>query len=352
MRSRFLYLIVLLVAQFAFAEEDRSCCPCPNQAGACPKVEGFITVPQRTGTNPTQIIPSAQIFYRQWGVCNGSRPTLFLIPGFGFNADIWLCQQAGLCNLFCTVAVDWRGVARSSKTTGIIYTFDVYADDFHEVISQLGLTNVIMVGSSIGGTIAMDYVVRYPGEISKLALIGSFPVASGPDFCAPGCPTYPSPPVPLAALPGFIGFIASDFLGFKTFFIDNAFNEACQSQLNNLKAAFIQDGFAPQNIILTGYTPPLGWFTENITSIVSQITIPTLVAYGGIDAVVPINNSFFLRQTIPNSVLVEFFDKGHMPQATDFKRFNCVLRNFALGLLPTDCQVCPLVKPAPTPLGG
>jgi pimeloyl-ACP methyl ester carboxylesterase len=300
------------------------------------KKEGYVTVPQRIGENPDQVIPEAQIFYLMIGKQNSNRPTLFFIHGFGNDHETWACQQACLSKLFCTVAIDWRSVGNSSKTTGIVYNLDVFVDDFHEVIKQLGLKNVILVGQSIGSTMAMKYVVKYPGEIDKLIVFGGFPRAVS-DL------TYPAPPVPADQYDAFVNFIATDFLGFRTMFIGNAFDEICQPELANAKAQAIQEGWAPQEIILSGYAN--GWFLEDITDIVSQINVKTLVAYGGIDDVVPINNAFFLRQTIPGSTLVELPNVGHFGNVSNYKRFNRMVKRFILCKDNHPCHVCKLIRP-------
>lgn len=97
----------------------------------CREKEGFIAVPQRLGTEPDQIIPAANIFYKIVGKRDIHKATLFFISGFGNNHETWQCQQQQLCKDYLTVSVDWRGVGNSSKTTGIIYNIDVFVDDFH-----------------------------------------------------------------------------------------------------------------------------------------------------------------------------------------------------------------------------
>ena len=317
-----------------------------NSSDTCNVKEGFVTVPERIVENPSQTIPTGQIFYKMTSPKKQHKDTytLFFIHGFGNNHETWACQQAKLCKCFTTVAVDWRSVGQSSQTRGIIYDLDVFVDDFHFVINQLGLKNVVLVGQSIGGTMAMRYVVKYPGEIKKLITLGSFPVAVSSTECSPDCPKFPLPPIPDFAFPGFVDLIASDFLAFRTFFIGNAFTEECQDQLVNAKNQAITEGFAPQDIILNSYVVNDGWVLEDISDLIGNINIPTLVTYGGIDQVVPINNSFFLRENIPNSVLFEFPNKGHFPNVTDYKKFNCVVQRFVLKDGISSCNLCPLIN--------
>lgn len=313
-------MISILLSSAAEAKHDKR----------CRKKEAFVTLPARTFGN--EIVPEAQIFYRQEGNCCDDRPTIVFVHGLGATANNWLCQQKELCDCYCTIAYDQRGFGRSSKSN-IVYFYEIWAQDLHAIIQELGIKNPIIVASSFGGTVAISYVTSFPGEASKLVLADSFAVAVSNSTCPP-------PAFDVATLNDFIlPLITSDYDAFKTLFTNLIYNEACQNELTNAKAAAFQNGFPPQNIMLN--FP----FLEDLSSLVPSINLPTLVTYGGIDAVVPIANSHVLRQQIPGSFLVEFFDKGHFAYVTDYKRFTCTLRKFINNEFPIDCQVCPLVKP-------
>lgn len=209
-------------------------------------------------------------------------------------------------------------------------------DDFHEVIVQLGLRRVVLVGQSAGGLFAIRYAAKYP--IEKLVLLSSFYSASFDAECAPGCPSYPSPAIPSEAYDAFIGFAAADYLAFRTTFTNNALNEPCDTQ--EARAQSVAEGYPTQDIFLNNWAPAGGWPRDSVLGDLASVAVPTLIVYGGIDIVVPINNSFFLRDNIANSQLVEMSGLGHFGNVTNFKKFNCILKRFVKHDEDNRCRVC------------
>ena len=62
-----------------------------------------------------------------------------------------------------TIAMDFRGYGLSDKpSTG--YDYDRMADDVRAVIDDLGLTDAILAGFSMGGAIAAHYMARHQGH--------------------------------------------------------------------------------------------------------------------------------------------------------------------------------------------
>src|SRR5262245_44079593 len=87
------------------------------------------------------------IFYKDWGT---GRPVVFS-HGWPLNGDAWDPQAKLVAdNGFRAVVHDRRGHGRSSQTWDG-NDLDTYADDLAEVIEQLDLRDVILVGHSTGG---------------------------------------------------------------------------------------------------------------------------------------------------------------------------------------------------------
>jgi pimeloyl-ACP methyl ester carboxylesterase len=119
---------------------------------------------------------------RDWGV----GPAIVFIPGWPFGHEMFeyqftqLPQQGYRC-----IGISMRGFGRSSKPWGE-YSYDVFAEDIRSVLQSLALTDVTLVGFSMGGAIAIRYMAHCDGErIARLALCG----AAAPNFTArPGFP--------------------------------------------------------------------------------------------------------------------------------------------------------------------
>lgn len=93
----------------------------------------------------------------------GGRPLLFL-HFFGGSHLMWLPQLTGpLAGRFRLVTLDHRGHGESGKPGGAepYHDGERFADDIHAVITGLGLVKPILVGWSMSGVLAADYLAKY-----------------------------------------------------------------------------------------------------------------------------------------------------------------------------------------------
>ena len=93
-----------------------------------------------------------------------------LVHGLGgTGAGIWRRQIGDLAKEFRVVAYDLRGSGRSEVTPGP-YSIDLLSEDLRSLVETLELGRVSLVGHSMGGSIALSYAARHPGDV--LALVG------------------------------------------------------------------------------------------------------------------------------------------------------------------------------------
>jgi non-heme chloroperoxidase len=113
-----------------------------------------------------------QIFYKDWGQ---GQPVLFS-HGWPLNADAWDDQAMLVANNgYRAIAHDRRAHGRSSQPwTG--HDLDTYADDLAQLIEQLDLQNVVLVGHSTGGGEVTRYLGRHgTGRVARAVLLGAIP---------------------------------------------------------------------------------------------------------------------------------------------------------------------------------
>jgi pimeloyl-ACP methyl ester carboxylesterase len=53
------------------------------------------------------------------------------------------------------------------------YTVDLYTENLRAIIEDLQDTNIFLVGTGVGGTLSIQYVAKYPGNVTKLALLAT-----------------------------------------------------------------------------------------------------------------------------------------------------------------------------------
>lgn len=111
-----------------------------------------------------------KIYYNDVGL---GHPVI-LIHGWPLNADMWEYQSTMLVeNGFRVVSYDRRGFGRSSQQS-LSYNYDTFANDLHEIIEQLELDNVSLVGFSMGGGEIARYLSRHgSSKVASAILISA-----------------------------------------------------------------------------------------------------------------------------------------------------------------------------------
>lgn len=89
-----------------------------------------------------------------------SAKAIFLIHAEPFNTKFWQRNIPGLSRYHRVVSIDVRGRGESGKTD-FGHTIAQYARDVRFFITELGLESVVVVGWSLGGSIAWSYMEQF-----------------------------------------------------------------------------------------------------------------------------------------------------------------------------------------------
>ena len=99
-----------------------------------------------------------------------SVPIVF-IHGVGLTYEIWQPQLDFFKN-YSTVSYDILGHGKSSLTKKNI-GFDDFSDQLIELINELKIDKIHLVGFSIGSLIARNFATKYNDRLQSLILLGS-----------------------------------------------------------------------------------------------------------------------------------------------------------------------------------
>lgn len=128
--------------------------------------------------------PSVQLYVED--INPGSEKTILFIHGWPINHKMFEYQinQFPKRGYRC-VSLDLRGFGISDRPWSG-FSYDRLADDIHEVIKALQLSDITLAGFSVGGAIVIRYMARHHGaQVAKLALVS----AAAPSFLQrPGFP--------------------------------------------------------------------------------------------------------------------------------------------------------------------
>jgi len=107
---------------------------------------------------------------------HGSGHPIVLIHGYPLNGNSWERQERELLvNGYRVITYDRRGVGRSSQPT-VGYDYDTFASDLKALIEHVDLSDVVLVGFSMGSGEVIRYLAAYGSErVRKAVLLGTIP---------------------------------------------------------------------------------------------------------------------------------------------------------------------------------
>ena len=74
-----------------------------------------------------------------------------------------------LTEFFEVISYDQRGLGQTSKPSGD-YSMQQYADDAADILDELNIEKIPVMGVSFGGMVAQELIKRHPNRVSKLVL--------------------------------------------------------------------------------------------------------------------------------------------------------------------------------------
>lgn len=110
------------------------------------------------GTDRFVAVGGLQLHYVEWG--SPTNPPLIMLHGVGSLAHIWDFIAPAFVSTYHVLSLDWRGHGDSDRSSDSVYSYDLYVGDLEGLVSNLGLTDLTLVGHSLGGYVALYYASR------------------------------------------------------------------------------------------------------------------------------------------------------------------------------------------------
>ena len=108
-------------------------------------------------------INGRNIFIKSSG--NGD-PIVFLHSSL-LTSEMWNSQMDYFSKEYKVIAFDFCGYGKSDLPKGIYSDYE----DLKNILDKMDIEKTIIVGCSYGGSVAIDFVLKYPEYVNKLVLI-------------------------------------------------------------------------------------------------------------------------------------------------------------------------------------
>jgi pimeloyl-ACP methyl ester carboxylesterase len=110
-----------------------------------------------------------RLHYVDWG--NPDKPPLLLVHGGRDHCRNWDWVAEALRDDYHVIAPDLRGHGDSEWMKGGVYGMSEYVYDIAQLVHQLELAPLRIVGHSLGGAISLRYAGIYPENVTRLVAI-------------------------------------------------------------------------------------------------------------------------------------------------------------------------------------
>ena len=117
----------------------------------------------------TADVAGSTLCYLDYGDPGQGGRVFLLAHGLGGCWQHWRENIPGLAEHGRVVAVDLPGFGGSRPLPGG-YSLDAFADAIAELVQHLGLPEVVFVGHSLGGPLAVRFALRHPGLVEGIVL--------------------------------------------------------------------------------------------------------------------------------------------------------------------------------------
>lgn len=245
----------------------------------------------------------------------GKGELVIFLHGIGGNRRNWEDQIEGFAPHFHAVAWDARGYGDSDDYEGPL-NFGSYADDVVRVLDHFGAKRAHVVGLSMGGRIAMDFVSRYSDRLLSLTL----------------CDTHK----------GFAGFSEEKKKAFiaarkEPLVAGKEPKDIAEPVARTLigpnasQAAFLRLVDSMNRLHKESYIKSIeATVMMDVRSDLGAIKVPTMVVVGSEDRLTTVDMAKGLAAEIPGAELAVIDDAGHLVNIEKPDEFNAAVLDFLM----------------------
>jgi pimeloyl-ACP methyl ester carboxylesterase len=231
-------------------------------------------------------------------------PPILLAHGLACDHSQFGPQIAHFGRDHRVIAIDFRGHGESDKPHQD-YTLGLYADDLAWLCNELGVYKPVIIGHSLGGTVAVELAARYPDLPAAIVLLDS------PVVFPPGTTEFLQPFTEGLRTPAYLDVLRQ--------FMSMAFLPTDDQE----RKARILDamGAVPQQVVRSTW---VNTFLTDTDASAAKVKVPVLY----LDAVAPNCDLARFQSLTPQLVTGKTVGAGHWPQLEVPEQVNAMVDRF------------------------
>jgi 3-oxoadipate enol-lactonase len=234
-------------------------------------------------------VEGSKLYFEECGT--GSEAVVLIHDGIAHSA-VWDDVWPDFCKQFHAIRYDRRGYGRTPAAT----TWYTEVEDLASLLRQRRVSRTVLVGSSHGGELSIDFTLRYPNVVEQLVLVGA--VVSGLPY---------SDHFLNRGMANSLPFEKNDVAGGLANWAKDKYllapgHEAAQERLLALLTA------SPQDMTHNDYARP----TMAAIGRLREIRVPTLILVGDADIPDVHAHAGAIEAGISGSKRVVLSDAGHL----------------------------------------
>jgi pimeloyl-ACP methyl ester carboxylesterase len=241
------------------------------------------------------------------------RPVVFL-HGWTMDHELWDRQVTALAASYRCVTVDLRGHGHSSKPIEG-YGYDEHVKDIHALLEALDLRHAALVGSSMGGAIAIQLTALHPERVAQVVTVGTPPQLVADDRWPEGRPRE------------VVGAFLEAQRVAREQTMRTIVEESVHAELDEATNAWLFQ-IALRSPSWAAIGSWKGALASSAVPFIGRLTAPLFVIHGRHDAFVSNEAAARLAAEAPHSRLAWFENSAHFPFLEETELFNRELAGF------------------------
>jgi pimeloyl-ACP methyl ester carboxylesterase len=207
-------------------------------------------------------------------------------------------------------ALDFWGFGESAKRTDKTYGVASFVEMVHQFMNNLGIQEAPVAGHSMGGTVALQFALRYPERVSRVAVVGS--------------PILGRTLNPFLQLAGY-GWIA-DLVWRFPFILASIMKILLSGDSQVVQRMIFRD---VQRTSVDSFFRSIGDLRDtDLRETVPALPMPAMGIFGARDNIVSPRNADLMRTALPSADIRLMHHSRHFPMVDETDRFVHTLQQF------------------------